>query len=104
MDDREFRIEIQGQRDRYLSPEERERQRTEQERQAKEQAQQRAQRLEELLRSQGLDPDRLLDVWGGSCDNKGDVLCAICSNLLKICWNSLLTGAIEYCCQCFLFK
>jgi len=55
--------------DRQLSPEERERQRTEeerlakeQERLAKEQAQQRAERLEELLRAQGIDPDQLLDV------------------------------------------
>jgi hypothetical protein len=36
--------------------------REEQERLAKEQAQQRAERLEELLRAQGIDPDRLLDV------------------------------------------
>jgi Uma2 family endonuclease len=62
--------------DRELSPEERERQRTEeerlakeqerhakeQERLAKEQAQQRVEQLEEMLRSQGIDPDQLLDV------------------------------------------
>jgi Uma2 family endonuclease len=45
--------------DRYLSAEEQERQRTEQERLAKEQAQQRAERLEALLRSQGIDPNDL---------------------------------------------
>jgi len=45
-----------------LSPEERERQRTEEERLAKEQERQRAERLEELLRVQGIDPDQLLDV------------------------------------------
>ena len=48
--------------DRELSPEERERQRTEEERLAKEQERQRAERLEELLRVQGIDPDQLLDV------------------------------------------
>jgi Uma2 family endonuclease len=45
--------------DRCLSPEEQERQRTEQECQAREQAQQRAERLEALLRSQGIDPDQI---------------------------------------------
>jgi Uma2 family endonuclease len=40
-------------------PEEQERQAKEQERQAKEQAQQRAERLEEFLRSQGIDPNQL---------------------------------------------
>jgi Uma2 family endonuclease len=46
--------------DRYLSAEEQEQQRTAQERLAKEQAQQRAERLETLLRSQGIDPNQLL--------------------------------------------
>jgi Uma2 family endonuclease len=43
-------------------PEEQERQAKEQERLAKEQAQRRAERLEELLRSQGIDPNQLLDL------------------------------------------
>ncbi|MEE3718776.1 Uma2 family endonuclease [Tumidithrix elongata RA019] len=45
--------------DRYLSAEECERQRTEHERLAKEQALQRAEWLEALLRSQGINPNRL---------------------------------------------
>jgi len=48
--------------DRELTPEERETRRTEQERQAKEQAEQRVEQLEEMLRSQGIELDRLLDV------------------------------------------
>lgn len=55
--------------DRLRHTTERERQRTEQERLAKEQerlakeqVQQRVERLEEMLRSQGIDPDQLLDV------------------------------------------
>ncbi len=47
--------------DRYLSPEEQERQRTEQERQRTVQERQQRERLEAFLRSQGIDPDNLPD-------------------------------------------
>ncbi len=47
--------------DRHLSSEEQEQQRTKQERLAKEQAQERMKRLEALLRSQGIDPNQLLE-------------------------------------------
>jgi Uma2 family endonuclease len=47
--------------DRYLSPEEQERQRTEQERQRTKQERQQRERLEAFLRSQGIDPDHLPD-------------------------------------------